>query len=143
MNTTVTGPRRPQARHVGHVLLAAALVAAVVVGLLVSSRVTSGPSAVPELTIANPTLYQVDVDVTGADRSGWLPLGSVRRESEQTVQDVIDPGQQWVFRFRYGGRDAGELTLSRDDLRAAGWRITVPQAVGDRLRDEGVGPSAR
>jgi hypothetical protein len=58
------------------------------------------------------------------------------------VEEVADQGREWVFRFSYGGVDAGELVLSRDRLARDGWNITVPSAVAERLRDAGVQESA-
>ena len=47
-----------------------------------------------------------------------------------------------MFRFSYGGVQAGEVVIGRDELVAEGWRITVPAAVGDRLHEAGLSESA-
>lgn len=143
MNTTFAGPRRPRARSVGEVVLVAALAVVAVAVVLVSVRMTRQPSVAPALTVANPTVYQVEVDVSRPERANWLSLGSVRRESEQAMHEVIDQGPQWAFRFRYGGREAGRLVVSRAELAGAGWRLTIPPEVGRRLQEAGVRPSAR
>jgi hypothetical protein len=54
---------------------------------------------------------------------------------------VIDQGEQWVFRFTYGGVDGGELVVPRTELEASGWKVTVPQQFAERMRAAGVGPS--
>ena len=142
MNPTLTGPRRLQPRQVGQGLLTGVLAAAVL-GVVMVSPATRLPSSVPRLSLANPTDYAVEIDVRGADEGGWLNLGSVRRESRYTIDEVLDQGDQWVFRFRYGGEDGGELVVSRAELRADRWRVTVPAEVGGRLQQEGLQPSAR
>jgi hypothetical protein len=142
MNPTLTGPRRLQPRQIGPSLLTGVLAAAVL-GVVLISPATQLPSFIPHLSLANPTGYAVEIDVRAADDSGWLNLGSVRRESRYTIDEVLDQGDQWIFRFRYGGEDGGELVVSRAELRADRWRITVPAEVGERLQREGFEPSAR
>jgi len=109
-----------------------------------AAQLTGGDrSAVRRLTVHNPTPYTVNVDVTGADRDGWRDLGAFARESERTVEELKDPGDTWVFRFSYGGLDAGELEVTTDQLDADGWTFTVPAEVGQRLRQAGVEESRR
>ena len=142
MNPTVAGPRRPQARNVSQGLVAVALGAALIAGTLVTIQATRLPSFVPRLSVVNPTPYHVEIDVTGAGGDGWLNLGGVRRESTKHLYEVIDEGDRWVFRFSYGGVDAGQVTIPGDQLRAGGWRVTIPWAAADRLRAAGLTPSA-
>ena len=100
------------------------------------------PTSFRRLTVHNPTPYMVIVDVTGAKRDGWLDVGSFPRERQRTVEELADQGRQWVFRFSYGGVDAGELVVTRDQLARDGWKITVPPGVGERLREAGLSESA-
>jgi hypothetical protein len=142
MTPTATRPipslDRLRPRRVLVAVLAAAAVAAVAVAVAPWFR-TDSPVA--RLTIDNPTVYQVNVEVSGGD-GGWLDLGAVDRQGSKTVEEVTDQGANWVFRFSYGGVDAGEATVARTDLAGAGWRVTVPDAVGQRLHDAGLAPSA-
>ncbi len=110
--------------------------------LLVSGLTAGEPSFVPEVTVDNPLVYKVNVDVKPADGDGWSSLGTVRRETSKTVEQVVDQGPTWTFRFTYGGEPGGEMTVSRSELRTGGWRVTVPPEVGDRLRQAGLRPSA-
>lgn len=142
MNPTVASPRRPQARNVSQGLAAVALGGALFAGMLVTVEATRLPSFVPRLTVANPTPYNVEIDVTGADGDGWLNLGGVRRESTKHLYEVIDHGDRWIFRFHYGGVEAGQMAVPGDQLRAGGWRMRIPPEVGDRLRAAGLAPSA-
>ena len=111
--------------------------------LLLVVRLTGGePSFVSEVTVDNPLVYKVNVQVRPGDGDGWSGLGTVRRETSKTVEEVVDQGPTWTFRFTYGGQLGGEMTVSRSELRADGWRILVPPDVGDRLRQAGLRPSA-
>ena len=120
-----------------------ALVAVGAILLLVLGVRLSGdrPSFVSELTVVNPTVYKLNLELEG-DGQGRLELGTIRREQSWTFQEVIDQGSTWVFGFSYGGVPGGELAVTRAQLEADGWRITVPTHVGERLRLAGLRPSA-
>ena len=100
------------------------------------------PPVVPELTVENPHQWNVTVTITDADRDALLAVGALGRESTQTFLKIIDQGERWIFSFRYGGIDGGELVLSRTQLEEAGWRIKVPDEFAVRMRTAGVRPSA-
>jgi hypothetical protein len=123
---------------------AVAACAGLVLGpLLLVGRLTAAePSFVPELTVVNPLVYKVNVGVRAPGDEGWSGLGTVRRETAKTIEQVADEGPLWTFRFTYGGELGGEITMSRDQLRADGWRLAVPSDVGERLREAGMEPSA-
>jgi hypothetical protein len=123
------------------VLVAVLAVVAVAVLAIAVAPWFRTESPVARLTIDNPTVYQVNVEVSG-DGGGWLDLGAVDRQGSKTAEEVTDQGARWVFRFSYGGVDAGEVAVARTDLAAAGWHVTVPDTVGQRLRDAGLAPSA-
>ncbi len=142
MNPTVAGLPRPQVRSVSQALLAVVAVAVLAAGVLAASEAMGLPTFVPRLSVINPTPYDVEIDVTGRGGGSWLNLGGVPRESTKPLYELIDQGDQWLFRFHYAGVDAGEMSVRRDDLRAGDWRVTIPAAVGDRLRAGGVSPSA-
>jgi len=100
------------------------------------------PGFVDQVTIENPDVHDVEVDVGDADRKRWVGLGTATREASRTFESVIDPGDTWVFRFRYGGVDGGEVVVSRNDLESNRWRVRVPAEVGARLTQAGLRPSA-
>lgn len=115
--------------------LAAALVLAFVAGL------SSGPATVPRLTIENPTDYALAVEVRPATDPAWTSAGSVRQRSTAVVQEVVDQGDVWIFRFDSQGRSGGELHLTRAELEGSGWRVVVPPEVGRRLAESGAPPT--
>lgn len=86
------------------------------------------PSFVPVVTVVNPNDAELAIDIGGADGGGWLQLGTVAPDSTGRWQEVTDQGGQWVFRFRRIGDSRGfaQLQLSREELKAARWSVTVP-----------------
>ena len=111
------------------------------VGLLllavVGGACAGAPPTVERITIVNSTEYDIDVDVTGQDRQGWLPLAIVEARSEDAVEDVIDQGEVWIFRFEHFGDSIDELRLTREELEGSGWRVEIPPEVGQRLQELG------
>jgi hypothetical protein len=114
----------------------------VVVGacVLLGGASCSDVSFVDKLTIVNDTEYSPNVDVTGKERDGWLGLTVVEPQSTTSVEDVIDQGEVWIFRFDYVGKYEEEVEISRRELAGNGWTIEVPQSFEDRLRGLEVPP---
>jgi hypothetical protein len=100
----------------------------------------SNVSFVSRVTVANPTDFPVNVDVSNRRMDRWLSLGSAEAGSEVTTRDVIDQGAVWVFRFDYLGADDARLETARADLTRAGWRVEVPQTLDEDLREKGFRP---
>jgi hypothetical protein len=112
--------------------------AAGLVALVVVLGACSGPApTVERITIVNPTGYDLDVEVTNRDRQGWLPVAIVEARTEDVAQEVIDQGEEWVFRFRHWGDPVGELSLTRAELERNRWRVEVPAEVEERLKELG------
>jgi hypothetical protein len=99
------------------------------------------PPRVDRITIVNPTGYDLDVDVAGPERGGWLPVAIVEANSEDAAEEVIDQGEVWVFRFLHWGDSVGELSITRAELVGDGWRVEVPEEVEERLQQLGRPPS--
>jgi hypothetical protein len=100
------------------------------------------PPTVDRITITNPTDYDLDVEVSGGERDGWLPLAIVEARSEHVVQEVIDQGEAWIFRFLHWGGPVGELSLTRAELERSDWRVDVPVEIQEQLQQLGRPSSA-
>ncbi len=120
-------------------LAVAGAAAILLMALLLSA--TRAPSYIAALTVVNPHQWDVGVEVTGAQRDGWLGMGTVDRTASHGFAQVIDQGQPWVFRFSYAGVDGGEHVVPRSELEASGWKVTVPEHFAERMRAADVGPS--
>lgn len=114
---------------------------AAVVGacLLLGGASCSGGSFVDE-TIVNDTEYSANVDVTEKERDGWLSLTVVEPQSTATVEEIIDQGEVWIFRFAYVDRHEEDVQISRRELEENNWTIEVPPSFEQRLRDLDVPP---
>lgn len=93
---------------------------------------------VDKVEIANDTSYPANVDVRGRT-GGWLGLTTASSGEVNVVEDVIDQGEQWTFRFAYAGIEV-ETTTTRKALADSDWRVEVPDELQDRLQEEGLPP---
>jgi hypothetical protein len=98
----------------------------------------SDVSFVDSITIVNNTVYPAHTEVTGADRNGWLLLEDAQQGETTTVNEVIDQGETWIFRFDYLGKHEEEVEVSRRELEQDDWTIEVPVSFEQRLRAMGV-----
>jgi hypothetical protein len=143
MSPVITRPRPASARSITRTLGLAFVLAVFVSGETFALWAIRTPGFLDRVTIENPDVHNLEIEVGDADRDRWLGLGTATREASRTFQSVIDQGDTWVFHFRYGGVDGGEVVVSRDDLRGSRWRVRVPEEVGARLTQAGLGPSGQ
>ena len=107
----------------------------------VAPRVFVDPPRIGEVSLENPTRYALEVEVTGAQRDGWLRLGTAERGATTVAPRVLDQGDTWIFHFESQGLDGGELSFSKDDLVRSGWRVVISRAIADRLTSQGASPT--
>ncbi len=119
------------------VAAAVVIVAAVAIVFIGLSRLLASPPFVDRLTFVNPTEYDLHVEVTDARREGWLAVGTVRKNQTTTMEDTIDQGEVWTFRFAAQGQDGGELRISRMQLERDRWTVHIPAQIGATLREKG------
>ena len=131
--------RRPSLRDVLDSNLAALVISGAVAVLV--SPLLNGPAFVDEVSVVNPSEYDIGVQVAGGERDGWMNLGTAAKRSTKATAEVIDQEGIWVFRFAAQGRQGGEFRVTRGDLQKAGWSIEVPAEVIGHLRQLGAGPS--
>lgn len=142
MTPILTRPRPAPSRSRSNVVVAVVAAMAGIALLMLVTPALRVPSSVDAVTISNPHLWQVEVDVGRPDGSRWIGLGHVGRETTRTFESVIDPGDQWGFRFAYAGIDQGQIVVSRAELKRAGWKVTIPDDFAVRMRAAGESPSA-
>jgi hypothetical protein len=125
----------------------APLIALVVVGAIVALALLrlaavamDTPDAVDRVTIVNETDFGVDVDLRSAPDGARLLLGRALPAADTTRREVLDAGDVWIFSFLRAGVDAGEVRLTRDQLAAADWRVTVPDDVVATIEESGQNP---
>jgi hypothetical protein len=133
LEPTTHKPWRPRQLLQNNVVV---LVAISVVSLALMLVAREAPVHERSLTITNPSVYALDVDVAGTD-TGWVSVATVDRESTTTVSQVFDQGDTWRVRFSGQARDAGTITMSQSDLQRQNWTITVPTDITDHLAATG------
>ncbi len=120
-----------------------AIVLAALAALVVTTWLVDSPARVP-LTVVNHTDYELTI-ATSEPGSEQLaaPAGDRPRRGTNGPRrrSIRDP--EWVFRFGGQGRDGGEIAVTRDELRDAGWRFEVPPEVITQLEEAGATPPPR
>lgn len=131
MTTTTTTMRPRGSRRISLEWIAPAILVLVALVLIVNlSR--SAPSR-ETLIIENHAGAPVTVRTSDEAHDGWLNIGTVDPNSRDTVEAVIDQGDVWRFRLTVGPDRVGEIRRTQDQLRDAGWKLTIPADVADQL----------
>ncbi|MFZ6003033.1 MAG: hypothetical protein ACOYXM_03800 [Actinomycetota bacterium] len=108
-----------------------------IVVIIAAARLMQEPTFIREITVQNPTRYDIGIAVTSEDRDGWMSVGTARRGETSSFEEIYDQGDVWIFRFRAQGVEGGELRLTRTQLEHANWRVEIPESVGDELQSRG------
>jgi hypothetical protein len=134
MSTVQTAPPRPSARTrpVAEVAMLA-LVAALFVLLFWLVR---PPPRVDHVDIVNRSTSELEVSVAPAGGGGELGLAEALPRTTTRVEDVIDQGDDWVFRISTARCPPIDVPVSRAQLAADGWRFAVPDRVTEALASE-------
>ncbi len=74
-------------------------VAAIAAFFVISHLATTSPSTIPRLTVANNTVYDIDINATDGTRDGVTGVGTAKAHSTKEFNDVIDQGDTWIFLF--------------------------------------------
>jgi hypothetical protein len=142
MTPLLTRPRPAPPRSRGDVTAAVVATVAGIALLLLIMPVLRLPPYIDAVTISNPHAWHVEVEVGRPDGSRWISLGHVGRENTVAFRSVIDPGDEWVFRFAYRGIQQGQVAISRAELERSKWKVTIPDEFAERMRAAGESPTA-
>lgn len=136
-------PPRPQADRRAVVIgQAVGAAVAALIAIVLTAGITTDPGTVDRISVTNPHPYQLAITVRGADERSTMTVGTVGRERRAVFEEVVDQRDRWIFRFSYGGAAAGEVAVTREDLRRGDWTIETPPDAEARLRAAGLAPSA-
>jgi hypothetical protein len=141
--TTVTRPRGDGRSRLswGPWAVWLALAGAVLVAIAVSLVLLDDPDR-HDVEVSNPTAYEISVSVSDGSGGGEMALLTLEPGETRSASGVRDQGESWVFVFRAHGVDGGEVRLGRDELREAGWQVTVPDEVARQLEAAGAQPAS-
>lgn len=141
MNQLLVEPAPSNVQRVRPIAGKIGVVLAVLAVLVISMWLVRPPDFVDHVSVTNRSGYDLNVDVSDANRDGWLPISVATGGGATTrTQDVIDQDDTWIFRFSYAGKNAGEISVPRSELADNGWRVAVPGSVAQNLRDAGIQP---
>lgn len=132
-------PAPPRSRNTTIALVAAVVAAALLSLVIPALRL---PPYVDSVTVSNPHVWHAEVDVGRPDGSRWIGLGHVGRGDTVSFRGVINPGNDWAFRFAYGGTEQAHVVISRIELERSGWKVTIPDEFAERMRAAGESPTA-
>jgi hypothetical protein len=118
------------------VLLVVATIAAVL-GTMVLVRAALATN-VGHVTLQVDNQAGLPLTVAAFDRSGTrLAVTSAAPKAQTTVDELVDIGERWTFVAAYAGREVHRQTLSKAELRARGWTITIPASTTRQLEQAG------
>jgi hypothetical protein len=132
MNRLQTQPAPANVHRGGALVRAAVIVVLITTVLGISLLLVRDRSFVSRVTVDNPTPLALDVDIAAASRDGWVPAGVAVERGATAFREVLDHGDDWAFRFTYGGGHV-VVRVTRDDLARNGWRVAVPASLADQL----------
>ena len=137
MSQTMTRPAEPTQR-VSMVVNVMAAVICIAVSIPLFRHLEDLPRA--DVTFANETAWDIGVELALANDSRML-IATIEADQTRTVEEIIEPGEVWAFRWKFRGQEVALTKISDGDLRAAGYRVSVPTEVTEELRDEGAPPA--
>jgi hypothetical protein len=118
------------------VMLVVATIAAVVGAVVLLRAALASDVGYVTLRVDNQTSLMLTLEAL--DRFGSrLPVGLAEPKAQTTVQEVVDLGDQWTVVAAYAGREVHRQTLSKAELRAQGWTITIPATATRELEQAG------
>ena len=121
------------------VVLAVLAVTAVitVTGILALVRAAVG-GGVDHVTVRIDNQAGLAVQVDALDPSGdRVGLGEAAPTTLTTFSQVPDVGAQWTLVAAYGGREVHRASLTRSDLAAGNWTVTIPAGATTTLERAG------
>jgi hypothetical protein len=116
-----------------------AIVVAAALAFTITQLLVHQPAQVT-VTVVNETPYELRIEAAGAGADSWAPVMVIDPRRTRQRTGLIDQGEQWRVQFAGQGRSGGEITVTRDELEADGWRLVVPASVVEELELRGATP---
>ena len=117
------------------VLIASVAIVAIGTLLLVRASVGGGVDHVT-VRVDNQSALPLQVDTVDAAGAA-VGLGSAAPRTRTTFQEVPDIGRRWTFVASYGGRQVHRVAMTRDELAARGWTVSIPATATTELEEAG------
>jgi hypothetical protein len=117
------------------VLIASVTIVAIGMLLLARAAVAGGVDHVT-VRVDNQSALALQVDtVDGAGAA--VGLGSAAPRTRTTFQEVPDIGPRWTFVATYGGHQVHRVAVTRTELAARGWTVSIPASATAELEEAG------
>ncbi len=103
-------------------------------------QLSATPGSVNRVSVKNDTDFTLGISVAGARANDWMDLGWASHNHVTAFEQVVDQGRTWTFRVAAQGHDGGQFSVSRADLAAGNWTVSIPASVEAKLQAAGVSP---
>jgi hypothetical protein len=117
------------------VLIASVAIVAIGMLLLVRAAVSGGVDHVT-VRVDNRSALALQVDTVDGEGAGG-GLGSATPRTRTTFQEIPDIGRRWTFVATYGGQQVHQVTVTRAELAARGWTVSIPATATTELEEAG------
>jgi hypothetical protein len=135
MNTRLDNPLTEADPLLRGVLITS--VAIVAIGVLLLVRATVG-GRVDHVTVRVDNQSALALQVNTIDAAGAaVGLGSAGPRTLTAFQEVPDIGSRWTFVATYGGRQVHRVAITRGELAAQGWTVSIPATATTKLEEAG------
>jgi hypothetical protein len=131
MTATTTETRPRGARRITLTWVIPVVFALAAILLVVS--LTLGVPGRETLRFDNRTGVAVRITASDDGRNGWLPVATADPHGRFKVEEVIDQGDVWRFRYEVGPDRIAEVRRTRGQLEAASWTVVIPADAADAL----------
>jgi hypothetical protein len=106
-------------------------------GMLALVRAAVG-GGVDHVTVRVDNQAGLAVQVDAVDASGdTVGLGEAGLKTLATFQEIPDIGPRWTLVATYGGQQVHRQTLTRAELAARNWTVTIPASATTALERAG------
>jgi hypothetical protein len=107
------------------------------IGVLLLVRASFG-SGVDHVTVRVDNQAALVLQVDTIDASGATAgLGVAAPKTLTTFPEIPDIGQRWTFVASYGGRQVHRVAMTKAELAARGWTVSIPATATTELEEAG------
>ena len=135
MNARLDNPLTEADPLLRGVLITSVAIAAI--GMLLLVRATFG-GGVDHVTVRVDNQAALVLQVDTIDAAGTaVGLGSAAPKTLTTFQEIPDIGPRWTFVATYGGRQVHRVAMTKAELAARGWTVSIPATATTELERAG------
>jgi hypothetical protein len=135
MNARLDNPLTEAGPLLRGMLITALAVAAIGTLLLVRAAVGGGIDHVT-VRVDNQAALGLQVDVIDA-AGATVGLGIAAPKTLTTFQELPDIGPSWTFVVTYGARQVHRVAMTKAELAARGWTVSIPATATTELEGAG------